>query len=557
MKPFDCPGNTANQCNPKQSGGFDFNDCKDGPLGSYNDFNFNGFTVQDGFGKRDRYDRRTVGKALNAVCGGESEPSNPSFGCDGKNVDKFSLGEISVDVEFDCDLEFHYTMPDKSTCKQRSSCKKGGSVVKNSQCGGAKSVSIVYPSQPAKPTKCSIGVHSMSFHCTTTTKPPPTYTPPTSQKTTSTPETTSTSTPQTTYQQTTPSTSSSPETTTSPSKTLPPAESTPATSPPIYQNTTRVIESTTYQQSTPSTTVIYETPSTSSKPIESGPPTYTASTSSSPIKSGPPTYTASTSTGGVVTTPTYKTTESTPTPTLPCPNVVPQCINTFLFTKTCKDNTDVACYCPDTVFVENIFTCIYAHGESDTIVSEAILFFQGICAPYVPKCPAIVTGASVTSYITVTQTPQVTATYTTITYQATTTVPCTDSQGVTIPNSYSTTVISTVQSYPQINFTTGTAGTVGIIPVTTPVQAGVDTSTPTPTAATTLSLPTPVGTGGLSSPTGGVVTVNAGGRTSAGLGLAGAAVMAVLVWLGLLQGKEPLWLEALECLACTIKASSK
>ncbi len=145
------------------------------------------------------------------------------------------------------------------------------------------------------------------------------------------------------------------------------------------------------------------------------------------------------------------TTPSGPVQTLPCPSVVPQCLNTWLFVVSCADNTDHACYCPSEIFVENVFTCIYAHGETDTIVSQAVIFFQGICAPYVPANPAIATGATVTSYITVTAAPSTTlppAVYTTVTVQATTVVPCTDSAGAVIPGSSSTVVVSTAQSTP-------------------------------------------------------------------------------------------------------------
>src|ERR1700760_1810289 len=72
----------------------------------------------------------------------------PSFGCGGSSgISAFSVTELQISVEFDCDLEFHYNMPGGSTCKQTHSCSSGGSIVKNTQCGGAKNVTVVYPSQ--------------------------------------------------------------------------------------------------------------------------------------------------------------------------------------------------------------------------------------------------------------------------------------------------------------------------------------------------------------------------------------------------------------------------
>lgn len=99
--------------------------------------------------------------------------SSPKFGCgsSGSSVSAFSVTEIEISVEFDCDLEFHYDMGDGTTCKQKSSCSSSGSIVKNSQCGGAKSVAVVFPSQTAGSGKgkssCSIGVHSVGFDCST------------------------------------------------------------------------------------------------------------------------------------------------------------------------------------------------------------------------------------------------------------------------------------------------------------------------------------------------------------------------------------------------------
>lgn len=71
-------------------------------------------------------------------------------------------------------------MGDGSTCKQRSSCSSQGSTVKNSQCGGAKNVTIVYPSGqsgdkvPKASSTCGISIPTVSFDCSsassTTTK---------------------------------------------------------------------------------------------------------------------------------------------------------------------------------------------------------------------------------------------------------------------------------------------------------------------------------------------------------------------------------------------------
>ncbi|OIW30907.1 hypothetical protein CONLIGDRAFT_293631 [Coniochaeta ligniaria NRRL 30616] len=225
---------------------------------------------------------------------------------------------------------------------------------------------------------------------------------------------------------------------------------------------------------------------------------------------------------------TTTTSSVTTVETLPCPSVVPQCLNTFMFSVGCSDNSDSSCYCPDEIFVKNIFNCIYAHGETAEIVSEAVIFFQGICAPYVPSNPAIATGATVTSFVTVsaTATSSLAPVYTTVTVQATTVVPCTDSAGSTIASSSSTIIVSTEITVPNVAFTTGTgsASSVGLVPVTTTAAAAVTTS-----AAATLVTAPPAGTGSFTSkPTAtGFVTVSSSHRVSAGFGLA-LAVMALV-----------------------------
>ncbi len=550
---FSCPANTDNKCTSEQSAGWNFGDLALGGFSQYNDLSWSGFTCQKSFSKRDRYDRRGGGNFIGASCGSD-RVSAPSFGCSGsQNIEAFSVSEFFVSTEFDADLEFHYGMPDGSTCKSRSPCSSQGSRVINSQCGGAKNVSIVYPPQPKLPkTTCSIGIHTMSFSCQTkSTKPPPTYStaPPTSTTTTTSSsvyKTTSSSPP---VYKTTSSTSAL-QTTSTPTGCIPSTIYATTTSTvtkcgygvskcPSGNATTTVVTlavstvdcSTTTSQtlatSTETTSTSIETPPTYS----ATPPTYSESRSSYSASSPPASYSTETSTYSVGTV----TTPSLPVSTLPCPEVVAQCLNTWLFSVTCSDNTDHGCYCPNEVFVENVFTCFYAHGETDTVISQAVLFFQGLCAQYVPSNPAVVTGATITSYITPTATPTYSAVYTTITLVATTTVPCTDEAGSTIAGSSSTLVYTTAMTAPQVGFSTYPTGGVGVVPITVPVEAGVTNS-----PQTTITYASPVGGGAsgtasstgylvapTSTPTGTVVTVNGSGRNSA-FALAGLLVMAAV-----------------------------
>lgn len=209
-----------------------------------------------------------------------------------------------------------------------------------------------------------------------------------------------------------------------------------------------------------------------------------------------------------------------------------------MFSVGCKDNTDSACYCPDSKFVNNIFACLYAHGESDEVISNAVSYFQGICAPFVPSNPGIVTGAeTVTTALTVT--PTSIASYTTIQVIATTVVPCTDNVGVVIPSSSSTVVISTAMTVPQVVFTTISAtgsdsSSVAVIPGTypafTPTPTAGGSSLPYPTSGAITTFTTSPSAGyPVSTPTTTPAIATAGAsRMGAGLGFLGMAVMAVV-----------------------------
>jgi hypothetical protein len=198
-----------------------------------------------------------------------------------------------------------------------------------------------------------------------------------------------------------------------------------------------------------------------------------------------------------------------------------------MFNVGCSDNTDAACYCPDATFVKNVFDCLYAHGESDQIVAEAVAYFQGICGKWVNQNPGIATDATVTTYITVTAAPTVAPVYTTIIVEATTVVPCTDDAGQVIPSSSTTVVINTSMTVPQVDFTTGPAGGVNIIPITAvPAVTGTAGSGGDVVATTSSTVSVPTGTGSLRPTTSGVFVVpGAANRAGASFGLAGAVAL--------------------------------
>ncbi|PMD30863.1 hypothetical protein L207DRAFT_592230 [Hyaloscypha variabilis F] len=550
---FSCPANTNNHCNSQQSSGFDWSGLSFGSFSTYGSFDFSGFTCASSFGGGSKRDLLS-GRGFQSTCitgTTHSDASScPSFGCGSSSeVSAFSVSEIEISVEFDCSLEFHYSMPGGTTCKQTSSCSAGGSVVKNSQCGGATSVTVVYPSQTSgsgtTKTSCSIGVHSIGFDCssasstqyhsTATSSPTKPTTSPVQTTSSTTPVQTSSSSPVqvssssspaattfSTYIAQTTSTSaqvtvSSPAGTTSStliagttsstliggttsstliagttSSSAQGVVSSPTSASVVEVVTTVVVDTTTtlcpvtlthtnsngisLQVSTSTSTLFLTTTKTVCTRCE-------AQSTSSPVATSAP---AGVQSSSAVYVPTTVITSSGPITTATCPDVLPQCLNTWLFIEGCSSNADTACFCPSSDFVSNVFSCLSAYGASDTEISSAQTYFQGICAPYIPSNPALVTCASSVT-ATVTQSYPVT----TITVSQIITVPCTQSTGVsagyTIASSFTTTVLSTQVTVPQVVFTTvGTTsgGAVLITGAPTIGNAGVAAPTVVPTYST-------------------------------------------------------------------------
>jgi len=145
----------------------------------------------------------------------------------------------------------------------------------------------------------------------------------------------------------------------------------------------------------------------------------------------------------------------------------------------CSSINDYQCFCPNTNFTIQVFACLSAYGASDSEISAAQIYFQGICAEYVPQNPAIVTAAS-----SLTATATVVGPVTTIDVYATVVVPCTQSNG---PAS-TTAIVSSAVIVPQVVLTSVTGTSVGLYqgtqaPLTTTAAAAIATTmaTVTPT----------------------------------------------------------------------------
>ncbi|PNY28992.1 Uncharacterized protein TCAP_01089 [Tolypocladium capitatum] len=627
--PYTCPGNIENQCSAKQEAGWDWSDLAVGKVDVYRGFDFDGWTCEDSLSKRGKLRGRNSGldKVIAGSCGPDVATA-PSISCGaGAAVDAFSIGSMHVSVEFDTRMEFHYEMADGHVCKTSQDCYKAGTTVTNTQCGGAKKVSFVYPKQPDQAKdSCNIAIHNINWDCSKNKPGPFTSI---GQQTTS-------------AKQTAPG-QSAPGQQSTPVQGAPGQQTTPVLSAPGQQTTPgkpTPILSTLVQQTTPGIpTVILSAPiqqttaSNQTAPVQTAPVPVTVSrattivttyqttstvfaTSVHTITSCAPEITncparASGGTAVVTVTIPVSTTicpvtetmtmtgpapvggapgtsqrtkpstillgggQGSSAPAAPqptgCPSVVPQCLNTFLhLTKGCKNNMDAACYCSSKDFVDSVFSCLYAHGQTGNVIAVAVSYFQGICAPMIPQNPVIATGAaSITSIITVTGTPYVTAVpHTAITVTTTVTEPCV-TRGTTIPGSSTTKVISTAVTVPQITLTMGYTAT-GTPAPTTPaysppaqslgtsvvivapsysvpanspststlviVPPAYSDSAPSPVYSSivpTPAIPPPAlfnGTGGGLAPnaTGPFPVIAGAGRTGAGLGLVLAAVAAAV-----------------------------
>lgn len=340
-------------------------------------------------------------------------------------------------------------MPDGSICKHTSACSKGGSVVKNSQCGGAKNVTVVYPGGGPKPT-CSIGVHSIGFDCSSHSSP--TY------SATTPPQTTS-------WAQTYPTTTlvSVPATTTYAVY----SASTP-TSSPVY--------SASIPASSPSytTSTIYTTTETAVVPL------YSALNTTYSAPAAPTSYAPSevlTTVPAITTSAEGVAASSSSVSPLPYPSILPQCLNTWVPLSTdCTSNAAADCYCPSETLVCSVYECLYAHGATDSEIASAQTYFKGLCVNQIGSNPAVL---SCSSSVSGPSTYAATGPVTTVTVSSTVVVPCSES-GTVIPSSYSTTVVTTSVVVPQVVLTTlpGPASTVALV-----------TGTPAPATYTAQTVP--------------------------------------------------------------------
>ena len=551
---YSCPGNTDNQCSDSQQSGYDWSGLEEGDFSSYGSNSFSGFSCGSSYGKRDLLTKREFGSKM--VYGGLDD--SPSMSCDGS--DSMSIDELEVSTTEDTDVDCEYSMPDGSTCVESHSCSSGGSVIKNTQCGGATAVTFK-PGQNA-PSGCSIGVHSVGFNCGPPSSTVPAYS--------STPISTSpaSSTPASSYavpSSSVPASSygcSGPECSSTPSS---PASSSDYTGCAYGQcDSSTAPVSSAVPSSSDYTGCAYGQCNSSTAPVSSAVP------SSSYVCTGPLCSNVPSSTGYAVSSSSYvpypsgssipassyacsgpecstspaspeSSTSSAPPnyPTPNCPDLLPKCLNTWMYMSGCKSNDDKDCFCGNEEFINNVMGCISAWSQSESDTQAAASYLMGICAAHVPSNPAIITACpstvtpvpSVPAYPQDSSSPAVTyppvtsasegspvpsgypsqppkpagtPPCTTITFSSDCTVPATystgPSQGYTQPGSSYTTKIVTTVTVPQVQFTTATV-TVGGVPTSSvTIVAGTPSNAPaetTPPAYGSSAAPVP-GTPGTS-----------------------------------------------------------
>lgn len=166
---------------------------------------------------------------------------------------------------------------------------------------------------------------------------------------------------------------------------------------------------------------------------------------------------------------------SPPTP-LPVPSILPKCLKDLITGSQCASTTNCDCYCKSAAHVSSIIQCIASSGGSKSDISRAVAYFQGICAPYVPHNPAIITA--VPSTVTRVEALSENCPYTTVTLLTAVTEACT-LRACKGPST--TRQISTCITAPAVSFGADTSGYVPLVPVTETVTELPD-STPKPSA---------------------------------------------------------------------------
>lgn len=427
---FSTCSNTDTTCSAEQHKGYDWTGLNIGaPVTSYGANTFSGgWTCNSIKSKRDGLTKRTFnskcvsGKLPSWGSSGSSSKSGAgslSIGCSGEK-NKFSISEMHISSSYNTNVDCHYNMPDGSVCKHSVPCNAGGSIVKNTQCGGAVSVSFSHgkPSGSDSSNKgdCSLNIHSVGFACgsgsssTSLSLPSSIATPLSSAIYVSSEFVSfSTASPETTSSETTPETTSAELPATTPLSVIVSSGNVivPGTSVPFptgAQNQTTALptvdSSAVYVPTSSEVSPAQSTPSVIVSSVGTGiyPSSLPVGTGSSPAVVVPvgtgslPSPSTGVYANSTIVSSATTSSANTPIPSADVPSVVASCLNTYLHNTNCTDNTDADCYCKDEDYINSVYQCIDAYGGSDENVSQAMSYMVGICAKAIPSNPAIITG---------------------------------------------------------------------------------------------------------------------------------------------------------------------
>ncbi|KAK2859923.1 hypothetical protein FQN49_004580, partial [Arthroderma sp. PD_2] len=165
---FPIPDNCDNDCTPGQEAGFSWSGLIEGAIDVYEGFNFRGFTCSSSFLKKG-WSSKFQEKCIVAELGCDIDDSIPKISLEGEGG--FSVKTFEVTAEVEVDVTFAYDMPDGSLCKEVKTCGPEGTVIKNTQCGGATAIRFFLPTYN-KVKFCKIAIHKIEFNCGPPTMPP-------------------------------------------------------------------------------------------------------------------------------------------------------------------------------------------------------------------------------------------------------------------------------------------------------------------------------------------------------------------------------------------------
>ncbi|KAL8862078.1 MAG: hypothetical protein Q9178_001533 [Gyalolechia marmorata] len=175
------PSNTNNQCVGDQSKGLGFEDRSNGDLGNYGALEWQNLRCTDGLQKRTSgpYENGSLDNAPEGFAGGrcasgtasKDVDSSPKFSC-GSDQKGMSIDNIHVSTSETTEIELHYGYENGDICKQTETCSPAGRIIKNKQCGDAKSVTVKL-SDADKKDNCEVGIHSVGFNCGPASSKPP------------------------------------------------------------------------------------------------------------------------------------------------------------------------------------------------------------------------------------------------------------------------------------------------------------------------------------------------------------------------------------------------